>query len=103
MIYGRHGGCELDAHLTEQVDYVDVRYGVPLDERTVDLVLAVDVPHARLHFLSVDAASRQVAPLPGAAIGTPMPYSLGGKQFIAITVQGRAATDIPELVVLALP
>ena len=41
--------------------------------------------------------------LPGAAIGTPMTYSLGGKQYIAITVQGRAATDIPELVVLSLP
>jgi quinoprotein glucose dehydrogenase len=41
--------------------------------------------------------------LPGAAIGTPMTYLVGGKQYIAITVQGRTPTDIPELVALALP
>ncbi len=41
--------------------------------------------------------------LPGAAIGTPMTYSVGGKQFVAITVQGRTPTDVPELVVLSLP
>jgi quinoprotein glucose dehydrogenase len=41
--------------------------------------------------------------LPGAAIGTPMTYMLDGKQFIALTVQGRTSTDIPELVALALP
>ena len=43
------------------------------------------------------------ADLPGAAIGTPMTYLANGKQYIAITVQGRTATDIPELVALALP
>ena len=43
------------------------------------------------------------ADLPGAAIGTPMTYSVGGKQFVAITVQGRTQTDIPELVALAVP
>jgi quinoprotein glucose dehydrogenase len=41
--------------------------------------------------------------LPGAAIGTPMTYALDGKQYIAITVQGRTSTDVPELVSLALP
>jgi quinoprotein glucose dehydrogenase len=41
--------------------------------------------------------------LPGAAIGTPMTYLIGGNQYIAITVQGRTATDIPELVALTLP
>jgi glucose dehydrogenase len=41
--------------------------------------------------------------LPGAAIGTPMTYSIGGKQYIAITVNGRTSTDIPELVALSLP
>jgi len=41
--------------------------------------------------------------LPGAAIGTPMTYSLGGKQYIAITVQGRTPTDLPELIALSLP
>lgn len=41
--------------------------------------------------------------LPGAAIGTPMTYLVGGKQFIAITVQGRTQQDIPELVAFSLP
>jgi quinoprotein glucose dehydrogenase len=43
------------------------------------------------------------ADLPGAAVGTPMTYLVGGKQFIAITVQGRTVTDVPELIALALP
>ena len=43
------------------------------------------------------------ADLPAAAIGTPMTYLADGKQYIAITVQGRTPTDIPELVVLTLP
>lgn len=43
------------------------------------------------------------ADLPGSAIGTPMTYLLDGKQYIAITVQGRTPTDVPELVVLSLP
>ena len=41
--------------------------------------------------------------LPGAAIGTPMTYLIDGRQYIAITVQGRTSTDVPELVALALP
>ena len=41
--------------------------------------------------------------LPGAAIGTPMTYMVDGRQYIAITVQGRTSTDVPELVALALP
>ena len=41
--------------------------------------------------------------LPGAAIGTPMTYVVNGKQYIAITVQGRTPTDVPELVALTLP
>jgi quinoprotein glucose dehydrogenase len=40
------------------------------------------------------------ADLPAAAIGTPMTYSIGGKQFIAVTVQTR---DVPELIALCLP
>ena len=43
------------------------------------------------------------ASLPGIAIGTPMTYLANGKQYIAITVQGRTPSDIPELVALALP
>jgi quinoprotein glucose dehydrogenase len=41
--------------------------------------------------------------LPGPAVGTPMTYAIGGKQYIAITVQGRTPQDIPELVALSLP
>jgi quinoprotein glucose dehydrogenase len=42
------------------------------------------------------------ADLPGAAIGTPMTYLVDGRQYIAITVQGRTSTDVPELVALTL-
>ena len=43
------------------------------------------------------------ADLPGAAIGTPMTYLVDGKQYIAITVQGRTSTDVPELIALNIP
>ncbi|MGH9221909.1 MAG: pyrroloquinoline quinone-dependent dehydrogenase, partial [Vicinamibacterales bacterium] len=43
------------------------------------------------------------ADLPGAAIGTPMTYLADGRQYIAITVQGRSSTDVPALIALALP
>ena len=43
------------------------------------------------------------ADLPGSAIGTPMTYRVDGKQYIAITVQGRTSTDLPELISLSLP
>ena len=43
------------------------------------------------------------ADLPGAAIGTPMTYLIGGKQYIALTVQGRTSTDVPELIAMTLP
>jgi quinoprotein glucose dehydrogenase len=51
------------------------------------------------------ATGRELAStdLPAPAIGTPMTYLAGGTQYIAITVQGRTRTDIPELVALALP
>ena len=38
--------------------------------------------------------------LPGVAIGTPMTYLVGGKQYIALTV---GASPVPELVAFALP
>jgi quinoprotein glucose dehydrogenase len=41
--------------------------------------------------------------LPGAAIGTPMTYLVDGRQYIAITVQGRTSTDVPELIALSVP
>ena len=51
------------------------------------------------------ASGKEVASadLPGTAIGTPMTYLLDGKQYIAITVQGRTSTDVPELIALTLP
>ncbi len=41
--------------------------------------------------------------LPGVAIGTPMTYSVGGKQYVAITVQGATPAAVPELVAYSLP
>jgi quinoprotein glucose dehydrogenase len=41
--------------------------------------------------------------LPGVAIGTPMTYLVGGKQYIALTVLPPGADALPELVALALP
>ena len=38
--------------------------------------------------------------LPGGAIGTPMTYMSGGRQYIALTVGGAR---VPELIALALP
>ena len=51
------------------------------------------------------ATGRELAStdLPGSAIGTPMTYSIGGKQYIAVTVSGRSSSDVPELIALALP
>ena len=48
------------------------------------------------------ASGKEVASvdLPAAAIGTPMTYMMGGKQYIAVTVGG---TPVPELIALALP
>ena len=40
-------------------------------------------------------------PLPGRAIGAPMSYEAGGRQFIALTVCGARGAP-PELVALAL-
>ena len=42
------------------------------------------------------------ADIPGIAIGTPMTYKLGDKQYIALTVSGLPG-EVPELVALALP
>jgi glucose dehydrogenase len=43
------------------------------------------------------------ADLPGIAIGSPMTYLAGGRQYIALTVQGRTPRDLPDLVALAVP
>jgi len=47
--------------------------------------------------------ARASVDLPGPAAGTPMTYLAGGKQYIAITVQGQTPRELPELVVYALP
>jgi quinoprotein glucose dehydrogenase len=51
------------------------------------------------------ATGRELASvdLPGAALGTPMTYLANGKQFIALTVSGASAQEVPELIALALP
>ena len=44
------------------------------------------------------------APLPARGLGTPMTYLYEGRQYIALTVAGRAETDfVPELLAFALP
>ncbi|MBL8137859.1 MAG: pyrroloquinoline quinone-dependent dehydrogenase [Acidobacteria bacterium] len=43
------------------------------------------------------------ADLPGNAIGTPMTYQIGGRQYIALTVQGAGRNAVPELVALSMP
>ena len=56
-----------------QVDLVDVRHGATLGGRDVDLVLAVDVSRANLHFFAVEPESRQLSAVPG------MPVELGAE------------------------
>jgi glucose dehydrogenase len=50
------------------------------------------------------ATGKEVASvdIPGIAIGTPMTYKLGDKQYIALTVSGPAG-EVPELLALTLP
>ena len=43
------------------------------------------------------------ADLPGIAIGIADDLPPTGRQYIALTVQGRTAQDVPELVALSLP
>ncbi|MQA28972.1 MAG: PQQ-binding-like beta-propeller repeat protein [Luteitalea sp.] len=43
------------------------------------------------------------ADLPGTPIGTPMTYSVAGKQYIALTVQPQPTGEMPEVVALTLP
>ena len=50
------------------------------------------------------ASGKEVASadIPGVAIGTPMTYKLGDKQYIALTVSGPPG-EVPEVVALTLP
>ena len=85
----------------------DSTFSGPLLTRTL-LIFALTTGGSKggPRLVAYDKASGQElasADLPGAAIGTPMTYLLDGKQYIAITVQGRTSTDIPELSALNLP
>ena len=76
------------------------------DEDAADLRATTGGPTGGPRLVAFDKATGKElasADLPGAPIGTPMTYLLGGKQYIPITVQGRTPTDIPELLVLTLP
>jgi quinoprotein glucose dehydrogenase len=42
------------------------------------------------------------ADIPGIALGTPMTYRLGDKQYIALTVSGKSG-ELPEVIALTLP
>jgi quinoprotein glucose dehydrogenase len=85
----------------------DSTFSGPLLTRTLLIyALTAGGPGGGPRLVAYDKASgKQLAStdLPGAAIGTPMTYLIDGKQYIAITVQGRTSTDIPELVALTIP
>ena len=50
------------------------------------------------------ATGRELASvdIPGIALGTPMTYRIGDKQYIALTVSGRNG-ELPEIIALTLP
>ncbi len=52
---------------------------------------------------SLGVANSGSTDLPGAAISPPMTYQIGGRQGIALTVQGSGRGAVPELVALSLP
>jgi quinoprotein glucose dehydrogenase len=85
----------------------DSTFSGPLLTRTV-LIYALTTGGSRggPRLVAYDKASGKElgsTDLPAAAIGTPMTYEIGGRQYIALTVQGGRATAVPELVALALP
>jgi quinoprotein glucose dehydrogenase len=85
----------------------DSTYSGPLATRTL-LVYALTTGGSgggpRLVALD-KATGRELASadLPGIAIGSPMTYLAGERQYIALTVQGRTPRDVPELVALSVP
>lgn len=85
----------------------DVTYSGPLLTKTLLIyALTTGGTSGGPRLVAYDKASGKAlgsADLPGNAIGTPMTYLANGKQYIALTVQGRSPTDIPELIALALP
>jgi 3-phytase len=87
-----------------QVDFVDVRYGVAVGDRTGDLVLAVDVSQARLHFFHIDPGARSVAPLPGEpiALGTEVTGLCSYRSPVTGKVYAIVTTDDGDLEQLEL-
>jgi quinoprotein glucose dehydrogenase len=85
----------------------DSTYSGPLATKTL-LVYALTTggSNGGPRLIALDKATGKElasADLPGIAIGTPMTYLAGGRQFIALTVQGRTPRDLPDLAALALP
>jgi quinoprotein glucose dehydrogenase len=85
----------------------DSTYSGPLATRTLLIYpLTTGGTDGGPRLVALDKATgkeRASADLPGIAIGSPMTYMAGGRQYFALTVQGRTPRDIPELVALARP
>jgi quinoprotein glucose dehydrogenase len=85
----------------------DVSYSGPLLTKTL-LIYALTTGGSNggprlVAYNKATGAELASADLPAVAIGTPMTYLVNGKQYIALTVQGRSQGEVPELVALALP
>ncbi|HTM32679.1 MAG TPA: pyrroloquinoline quinone-dependent dehydrogenase [Vicinamibacterales bacterium] len=85
----------------------DSTYSGPLATRTLLIYpLTTGGTDGGPRLVALDKATgkeRASADLPGIPIGSPMTYVAGGRQYVALTVQGRTPRDIPELVALARP
>jgi len=85
----------------------DSTYSGPLATRTLLIYpLTTGGTDGGPRLVALDKATgkeRASADLPGIPIGSPMTYMAGGRQYVALTVQGRTPRDIPELVALARP
>jgi quinoprotein glucose dehydrogenase len=85
----------------------DSTYSGPLATRTLLIYpLTTGGSDGGPRLVALDKATgkeRASADLPGIPIGSPMTYMAGGRQYVALTVQGRTPRDIPELVALARP
>jgi quinoprotein glucose dehydrogenase len=85
----------------------DSTYSGPLATRTLLIYpLTTGGTGGGPRLVAFDKASgreRASVDLPGVAIGSAMTYLAGGRQYIALTIQGRTPRDLPELVALARP
>jgi quinoprotein glucose dehydrogenase len=84
----------------------DSTYSGPLATKTVLIyALTTGGSDGGPRLVALDKATgRELASadLPGIAIGSPMTYLADGRQYLALTVQGRTPRDVPELIALAL-